>query len=154
MTRTVAVAPVRKSIRVTATPERAFDVFTRGMNRWWNKQYSINKSPIKDIVVEPRVGGRWFEHGEDGSECQWGKVLSWQPPGRLLLAWQITPQWTFEPDLVTEVELHFTADAQGTLVELEHRVDGYGPAAEDMFKQFDSPDDWMGLLVSFAEVAA
>lgn len=154
MTRAITVAPVRKSIRVRATPEGAFDVFTAGMSRWWNRRYSINKSPIRDVVLEPTPGGRWFERGEDGSECQWGKVLAWEPPVRLLLAWQITPQWTFDPALVTEVEIRFIADGQGTLVELEHRVDGYGPAAEDMFKLFDSPNAWMGLLESFAEEAA
>jgi uncharacterized protein YndB with AHSA1/START domain len=153
MTRSIAIPPVRKSIRVRAAPERAFDIFTAGMSRWWNREYSINKSPIKDVVLEPKRGGRWFERGQDGSECQWGKVLSWEPPSRLLLAWQITPHWTFDPTLVTELELWFIADGQGTLVELEHRVDGYGPAAEDMFKVFDAPAAWMGLLQSFAEKA-
>jgi uncharacterized protein YndB with AHSA1/START domain len=154
MTRAITVAPVRKTIRVRATPERAFDIFTAGMGRWWNRQYSINKSPIRDVVLEPTPGGRWFERGEDGSECQWGKVLAWEPPVRLLLAWQITPQWTFDPALVTEVEIRFIADGQGTVVQLEHRVDGYGSAAEDMFKLFDSPHAWMGLLERFAEEAA
>jgi uncharacterized protein YndB with AHSA1/START domain len=149
MTKTVTVAPVRKKVRVDVTPERAFEIFTAGMTRWWSKQYSINSSPIRDIVIEPRANGRWFERGEDGSECQWGKVLAWEPPSRLLLAWQITPSWTYDPNLVTEVEIRFVADGTGARVELEHRLDGYDAAAEGMFKVFDG--GWQGLLESFAQ---
>jgi uncharacterized protein YndB with AHSA1/START domain len=91
MNRTVTVAPVRKSINVAAAPDRAFHVFTAGMSRWWIKSHSINKkSPIKDIVIEPKAGGRWYERGEDGSTCDWGRVLSWEPPTRLVLSWEIT----------------------------------------------------------------
>lgn len=147
---TTTLVPVRKRIRVNATPARAFDIFTAGMRRWWRGDYSINKSPIQDIVMEPRVGGRWFERGEDGSECQWGQVLAWEPPGRLLLAWQITAEWQFDPHLLTEVEVRFTVDGAGTLVELEHRVEGYGAAAAQMREIFDGPTAWMGLLESFA----
>ena len=90
MNRTITVAPLRKSIKVTAAPDRAFHVFTAGMSRWWLKSDSINKSTIKDtikdIVIEPKAGGRWFERGEDGSECEWGKVPAWEPPVRLRLA--------------------------------------------------------------------
>ena len=150
MTKTITVAPVRKSVRVNATPERAFEIFTAGMARWWSKQYSINSSRSRDIVIEPRANGRWFERGEDGSECQWGKVLAWEPPGRLVLAWQITAEWQFDPNLLTEVEVRFTADGAGTLVELEHRLEGYGAAAAQMREIFDGPNAWMGLLESFA----
>src|SRR5215471_9619827 len=107
MNRTITVAPVRKSIKVAAAPDRAFHVFTAGMSRWWLKSDSINKSTIKDIVIEPKAGGRWFERGEDGSECEWGKVLAWEPPtgdgsgGRLLLAWQINADFRFDPALST-----------------------------------------------------
>jgi len=121
---TKTIAPVRKSIDVKATPERAFRIFTAEMVRWWSKEYSIDKSPIKDIVIEPRVNGRWFERGEDGSECEWGKVLAWEPPSRVLLAWQITPSFSYDPDLATELDVRFTAQGNGTRVELEHRLDG------------------------------
>jgi uncharacterized protein YndB with AHSA1/START domain len=153
MMKTIAVAPVRKSVRVKAPPTRAFEIFTAGMKRWWLPNYSINKSPIADIVVEPRQGGRWFERGEDGSECQWGKVLAWEPPGRLVLTWQISPQWQYDPDLVTEVEVRFVPDSGGTRVDLEHRLEGYGDAADQMRAIFDGPNAWMGILEKFAEVA-
>jgi uncharacterized protein YndB with AHSA1/START domain len=153
--RTINVAPVRKSITVQTSPDRAFEVFTRGMSRWWLKHYSINRgSPIKDVVIEPRVDGRWYEIGEDGSSCDWGKVLVWDPPARLVLTWQITPEFCFDPDLVTELEVRFTPEGDGTQVSLEHRLDGYGPAASDMFKLFDGPEAWAGILESFARAAA
>jgi hypothetical protein len=152
MTKTMPIAPVRRSIEVKATPERAFETFTAGMIRWWPKEYTINKSPFKDIVMEPRVNGRWFERGEDNSECQWGKVLAWEPPSRVLLAWQITPAFSYDPKLVTEMDVRFTAAGQGTRVEVEHRLDGFGDAAEEMFKIFDG--GWPGLLASFAKEAA
>ena len=147
---TTILPPVRKSIRVNTAPARAFESFTAGMRRWWRADYSINQSPIGDIVMEPRAGGRWFERGEDGSECQWGTVLAWEPPARLLLAWQITADWRFDPDLHTEVEVRFTPDGGGTLVELEHRLEGYGAAAPRMREVFDGPDAWTGLLERFA----
>lgn len=148
---TITIAPVRKHIRVGANPTRAFEIFTAGMNRWWPREHSINKSPIRDIIMEPRAGGRWMERGEDGSECQWGKVLAWEPPTRLLLAWQINAQWQYDSQLVTEVELRFSAQGDGTLVELEHRLDGYGDAAEQMRQVFDGPQAWQGSLERFAK---
>lgn len=151
MTQTITVAPVRKRIRVNAHPAKAFEVFTTGMTRWWPRRQSINSSPIREVVVEPVTGGRWLERGEDGSECQWGQVLAWEPPGRLLLSWQITPQWRYDPDLITEVEVRFQPDGDGTIVELEHRLDGYGAAGEQMRAVFDGPDAWEGTLQQFGE---
>ena len=84
---------------MAAAPDRAFHVFTAGMSRWWLKSHSINKkSPIKDIVIEPKAGGRWYERGEDGSTCDWGRVLSWEPPTRLVLSWEITADWKHDPE--------------------------------------------------------
>jgi len=153
MSQTITVAPVRRRTRVNTDPARAFEIFTSGMTRWWPRQHTINNSPIQEVVVEPRVGGRWLEHGEDGSECQWGKVLAWEPPERLMLAWQISSHWQYDPDLTTEVEVRFLVDGDGTMVELEHRLDGYGAAAEQMRQVFDSPEGWTGTLQDFAKAA-
>jgi uncharacterized protein YndB with AHSA1/START domain len=153
MTQTITVAPVRKQVRVAAPPDRAFEVFTAGMGRWWPKSHSIGSSPQKEIIVEPRAGGRWAERGEDGSEAEWGKVLAWEPPSRVLLAWQLNQQWQYDASLMTELEIRFTPDGQGTLVELEHRMEGFGEAAEQMRQQLEGPDAWEGLLKLFAVAA-
>ncbi len=153
MNLTIAPAPVRKTLRVNAAPERAFEVFTAGMGRWWAKTHSINVSPQKDVIMEPRAGGRWYEVGEDGSECDWGHVIAWEPPGRVLLAWQVDSNWKFDPNLVTEVEVLFIADGDGTRIELEHRhIERFG-AAEAHRAVLDSPEGWSLLLQNFAACA-
>src|SRR5579875_785511 len=129
MTQTITPAPIRKSVHVDISPARAFELFAAKTASWWLKSHSISatKSPIKDVIIEPRAGGRWFERGEDGSECDWGKVLAWEPPqaqgkGRLLLAWQINADFKYNPTLLTEVEVLFTPENGGTRVALEHRL--------------------------------
>ena len=85
MHRTISPAPVRKSVRVAAPQERAFEVFTAGIGRWWPKSHHIGAADLDTFVIEPRAGGRWYERGVDGSECEVGKVLAWEPPARLVL---------------------------------------------------------------------
>ena len=155
MTATITPAPIRKTVRVAAAPARAFDIFTKGISRWWLKDFTINttRSPIKDVIMEPRAGGRWFERGEDGSECDWGKVLAWEPPSRLILAWQINHEFKYDPALITEVELRFTPDGSGTLVELEHRLlDRMGAGAPGMRERFEQ--GWGVLIGSFVQHAS
>ena len=157
MSQTITPAPVKKSIRVKVPPARAFEIWTVGMKRWWLKSHTINptKSPFQDIVMEPHGGGRWFERGEDGSECNWGKVLAWEPPARLVLAWQIDSKWQYDPAIETEIEVRFTSDGAGTLVELEHRhLESLGDAAEELRGIFDSSMGWSGLLECFAKEAS
>jgi uncharacterized protein YndB with AHSA1/START domain len=155
---TAYVEPVRKTIRVQATPARAFEVFTAGMGRWWMPTHSISptKTPIAEVVIEPRVGGRWYERGTDGSECDWGRVLLWEPPTRLVLAWQIDAQWKFDPTLLTEVEVRFDAQASGaTEVKLEHRqLERLGDAAASVRARFASQGGWSGLLERYATAFA
>lgn len=156
MNRTIAVAPVRKTIRVKASPARAFQVFTQGMSRWWPPTHTLLKAQPKDYILEPRVGGRWYQTGIDGSECDSGKVLVWEPPEKLVLAWQITPEWQYDPNLITEVEVRFTDEGDGmTRVDLEHRnLDRVGENAEVIRAAVDAPGGWTSILESFRSVVS
>jgi uncharacterized protein YndB with AHSA1/START domain len=155
MTTAVKIAPVRKSVRVSATSERAFEVFTAGIGRWWPKSHHIGASDLDAHIIEPKAGGRWYERGIDGVECEIGKVLIWEPPVRLVLEWQLSADWKFDPNLVTEVEVRFISDgANVTRVELEHRnLDRIGNRADAFRQQIDSPEGWGGLLQLFAQSA-
>ncbi|HEY6255079.1 MAG TPA: SRPBCC family protein [Xanthobacteraceae bacterium] len=156
MTQTlIRPAPVRKSITVKADTARAFEVFTARIGSWWPRSHCVASSPQKDVVIEPRAGGRWYEIGEDGSRCDWGKVLAWEPPARVLLAWQINGDWKYDPDLITEVEVKFTPLADGeTRVEFEHRnLERFGDKVEQVRGAIDSEGGWSGILKTYAEVA-
>jgi len=79
-------------------------------------------------------------------------VQVWDPPARLVLAWQLTHDWKFDPYLITEVEVQFIAEAANvTRVELEHRnLERFGAQADAVRAIYDSPDGWPGLLQAFA----
>jgi uncharacterized protein YndB with AHSA1/START domain len=155
MQRTIMPAPVRKSVRVSAPRERAFEVFTAGIGRWWPKTHHIGAADLDTHVIEPRQGGRWFERCVDGSECEVGKVLVWDPPARLVLAWQLNADWKYDPNLITEVDVQFIAEsASDTRVELEHRnLERMGDGVDTIRQKIDAPDGWGALLQLFAQSA-
>jgi uncharacterized protein YndB with AHSA1/START domain len=154
MSTQIRPAPVRKSIFVDALPNHAFEVFTSGIGRWWPKSHKIGDAELDRPVIEPREGGRWYERDVDGSECDLGKVLVWDPPARLVLIWQLTAEFTFDPDLVTEVEVQFAAEGSGTRVDLEHRhLERLGETADKLREAVDAPGGWSGLLELYAQAA-
>ena len=156
MSQTITPAAIRKTFTVRAAPEKAFAIFTDGLYRWWPKTHSIGASPLKTAVLEPGVGGRWYGLHEDGSEGPWGDVLVWEPPTHLVLAWRITGEWGYDPNLLTEVEVRFTALADGeTRVDLEHRgLERFG-ASEAAARTRTSMDGGWGLILdSFQAVVA
>ncbi|HVO07069.1 MAG TPA: SRPBCC family protein [Burkholderiaceae bacterium] len=147
---------VRKSVVVTAPLAVAFEVFTAQIDTWWPMaSHHIGEADCAAVVIEPRAGGRWYERGVDGVECVWGEVLVWEAPRRLVLLWQLSARFRFDPTIRTEVDVRFVAiDAHTTRVELEHRgLDAYGPDAMAMVDAFGSPNGWNGMLEHYAQVA-
>jgi uncharacterized protein YndB with AHSA1/START domain len=156
VTVTITPAPIRKTVRVTASADRAFAFFTGRMGRWWPHAHTLLGAPQEDVVIEPRPGGRWYERGVDGSEYDWGRVLAWEPPERIVLAWQLDADWRYDPDLITEVEVRFVAlGAEATRVELEHRrLENYVARAAEARERLDWPEAWTGTLDRYAAIAS
>jgi uncharacterized protein YndB with AHSA1/START domain len=152
-----AASAVRKALTVDVPVEHAFDVFTRRMDAWWPRTHHIGGSPMKEAVLEPFDGGRWYERGDDGSECEWGRVLVWERPSRLVLAWQTNGAWQHDPDPAhaSEVDVRFVAESpQRTRVELEHRhLDRHTVGGEALRIAVDSPGGWTAILASYKRVA-
>jgi uncharacterized protein YndB with AHSA1/START domain len=142
---------ISKSITVQAPQQRAFEVFTT-MTGWWPvSTHHIGDADAAEVVIEPRAGGRWFERAADGTECEWGQVLSWDPYERVLLGWQLTEEWAYDPDFLTEVEVTFVPEGdRATRVTLEHRnLDRYGDRQAEMVETFDT-GGWPTLLDLYA----
>jgi uncharacterized protein YndB with AHSA1/START domain len=143
-------APVRRSVTVEVPLERAFEVFTERFDAWWPADYHIGKADYQSAEIERQPGGRWYERGVDGSECDWGQVLAWEPPHRLVLSWQITPEWQPEPDLArsSEIEVRFTPEGPDrTRVDLEHRgFDRHGPGGDAIRQAVSADGGWGNIL--------
>lgn len=154
MNLTIQAAPIRKVLNVRATPQRAFEIFTVGFDRWWPKTHHIGASPLKKAVIEPNVGGRWYGLHEDGSESLWGDVLAWEPPARLVLAWRINGEWRYDPALLTTVEVRFMGLGSGeTRVEFEHRdLDRLGDSDTANKTRESMGGGWGKILESFQSV--
>ena len=154
MSATLQIAPVRKSIVVAASPLRAFEVFTSGIDKWWPRSHNIGNAPVKRCVMEPFVGGRWYNDLEDGSDVTVGHVRVWEPGQRFVVGWEINAHW--KPDsrtqVASEVEVRFVReDENRTRVEVEHRhFERMGTeAGETMRNAVDN--GWPGVLAVFNE---
>jgi uncharacterized protein YndB with AHSA1/START domain len=155
MSQTV-IAPVRYSVSVPIPAQKAFTLFTEGFNSWWIG-HRIGTAELAEAVLEPRQGGRWYERGVDGSECEWGTVLVFQPPERLVITWQINAQWAYDPDLAhaSEIEVLFAEHDGQTRVDLEHRhIERLGAGADELAKAVAADGGWPAILDLYAKAAA
>ncbi|MBY8863053.1 SRPBCC family protein [Nocardia sp. CA2R105] len=154
---TPAVPILQGSATVALPVDRAFAFFTESFGSWWPAAYHIGQSEMADVVLEPRIGGRWYERGVDGAECDWGRVLEWEPPHRLVVTWQVNGHWQFDPDPVraSEIEIRFAADDYGqTAVTLEHRHIDRLVAGEGIAHTIaERGGGWSTLLELFAKTA-
>lgn len=151
-----AVGPVVRTIVVPASLDEAFSAFTAGMGTWWprGRSHTILESPLAAAIVEPKVGGRWYHRGVDGSECDVGRVLAWEAPRRIVLGWQIDGRWQYAPQAVSEVELSFEpVGVRQVRVTLEHRALGvFGASASALRAAIDADGGWPLLLRLYADM--
>jgi uncharacterized protein YndB with AHSA1/START domain len=149
---------VRSAVVVEASIERAFRVFTEDFDRVKPREHNILGVEIAQTVFEPRVGGRVYDRGVDGSECVWARVLAFEPPSRIAFSWDISPTWQLESDLerTSEVEVRFIAEsAERTRVELEHRnLDRHGDGWEGERDAVGGDGGWPLYLQRFAGLLA
>ena len=148
----------RTFVTVQAPIERAFTVFTDGFDSWWPRSHHIGTAEMAAAVLEPRVDGRWHERGADGSECEWGRVLVWDPPHHVAMSWHLTGAWGYDPDpeKASRVDVRFVAEGdETTRVELEHSgLDRHGSDWTAVRDGISSDGGWTALLADYAQVAS
>ena len=141
---TTEVAPVTKTVTVKRPPEEAFRIYTERIATWWPLDtHSRSGRRAETLVMEPRAGGRLYERTRDGEELEWGEVLVWEPPQRVVHSWHLGKP------TATEVELRFVPEVDGTRVELEHR--GWERAPE---KRGSYDAGWELVLGRYVEAAS
>jgi uncharacterized protein YndB with AHSA1/START domain len=154
MTTQAQETSVRTEVVVDAPIERAFRFFTERFDHIKPREHNMLGTDIAESVFEPRAGGRVYDRGLDGTECQWGRVLAYEPPDRIVFSWDINPQWQIETDLskTSEVEVRFIAEAvERTRVELEHRhLDRHGDGWDGMREGVRGDQGWPLYLERFA----
>jgi uncharacterized protein YndB with AHSA1/START domain len=151
---TATIPAIQGKVTVNAPIERAFRIFTESFTTWWPADYHLGEADMAEAIIEPREGGRWYERGVDGSECDWGHVLAWEPPHRLVVTWQINGQWQYDPDPehASEIEVRFTPDGSDqTTVELEHRLLHRLVGGEAIRDSISGGGGWGALLAQYAK---
>ena len=152
---TPSIPSIEGKTTVNVDRERAFALFTGSFGAWWPRQYHIGAAEVADVVLEPVEGGRWFERGVDGSECDWGRVLVWEAPERIVFTWQIGGDWRFDPDPAhaSEIEVRFHADGpEQTTVEVEHRQFDRLVGGEGVYNAIEhGGGGWVALLAAYAQ---
>ena len=148
---------VQHEVVVAVPPQAAFDAFLQ-LDRIKPREHNLLAPvPIAETVVEPHVGGGIIDRGTDGSTCQWGTVLVFDPPRRFAFSWNIGTDWQVvdDPDRVSEVDVTFTPDGDGTRVVLVHRhLERHGQGWESMRDGVDGEGGWPFYLQRFVAVVA
>ncbi len=156
MTTQAQEASVKTQIVVEAPIERAFSVFTEDFDRIKPREHNMLGVDIAETVFEPREGGRIFDRGVDGSECQWARVLAYEPPDRVAFSWDISPMWQIETDLskTSEVEVRFVSETpERTRLELEHRnLERHGEGWQGLREGVGGEGGWPLYLERYAEL--
>jgi uncharacterized protein YndB with AHSA1/START domain len=146
--------PLGGTVTVGVPIDKAFRLFTASFDTWWPHQYHIGQADVAEVILEPREGGRWYERGVDGSECDWGRVLAWEPPHRLVFTWQINGQWQFDPDPehASEIEVRFTANGpEQTTVEVEQQHFERLVGGDVIHNTIKGGGSWIILLEGYAK---
>jgi len=157
MTEPGAGEPVCHAVTVPLPIDRAFSVFVDAFPTWWPREYTWSQELLETIGIETRVGGRCYERGPHGFQADWGRILAWEPPRRIVLSWQVDPQRAPQPDpaKASEVEVRFIPEGpSSTRVALEHRhFDRHGPGSAAYRAAMASPRGWPLILGRYAATA-
>lgn len=112
------------SLRVAASPERAFRAFTEEIGAWWRPNTLFQLTPRGDgaLFFEPGPLGRLATRLPNGKVFEIGRVIVWRPGEKLVFSWRPA---SFSPEQSTEVEVTFEAiggsAGEETRVTVEHR---------------------------------
>ena len=147
---TATAAPLEIAFTVECSPPHAFEVWAQRTSLWWPHTHSWSGEPGLRVTFEPREGGRIYERAADGTEHDWGEVVAWEPPHRLVYLWHLM----FDRADATEVEVSFAPEAEAaTTVTIVHRgwerLGAEGPVRRERNRQ-----GWAGVTGPYRQACA
>jgi uncharacterized protein YndB with AHSA1/START domain len=143
---------IRHDVTVPVPPDRAFAAFA-DLDSWWPPEYTWAADTLETIAIEPREGGHCYEVGPHDFRCDWGRVVAWEPPERLVITWQIGPSREPVPDpaKASEVEVRVSANGSGSRVGIEHRgFERHGEGGEGYAAGLGTEHGWPYMLGRYA----
>ena len=153
---TVTESSVKKSVTVKCSLEHAFEIFTKHIELWWPKEHHIGKSALERVTLEEKDGGRWFERCVDGSTCDWGRVLTYRPPSKVVLAWHLDTRFEYDPDPShasrLEVTFHDLGGGQVRVDLVHSELEKHGAGWQKMRESLAG--GWVGIMESYARTAS
>jgi uncharacterized protein YndB with AHSA1/START domain len=146
---------IRRSVTVDCSVEHAFATFTERINEWWPlAKYSIDSdetgSAPETVIFQSGAGGQIYERTKNGEDLKWADVVAFEPPRRLVLAWNPSRE---QERPATEIEVTFTGEGDRTRVDLEHRGwERLGERAAEARQGYSR--GWESVLAAYAENAS
>jgi uncharacterized protein YndB with AHSA1/START domain len=141
--------PLVVEFSVACSADHAFSVWADRTSMWWPHDHSVSGDPELTVTFEPRAGGRIFERTSQGTEHDWGEVLVWDPPAKLVYLWHIGR----DSGAATEVEVNFSEEGPDTTISIVHRgwerLGDEGPDLRNRNRQ-----GWSGLLPHYQRACA
>lgn len=133
--------PVSKSIIVKLPIDEAFALFTEGVATWWPLgSHSVGEENTITCVFEGQVGGRIYEVQDDGTEVEWGRVKTWNPPYSVAFTWHPGRA----ADTAQDIDIKFKSIEGGTALQLVHSGwELLGDQAHAMREGYDSGWDYV-----------
>lgn len=106
---------VANEVTIDAPREKVFDALLR-MGEWWPHRFRADSL----VVLEPSVGGRFYEDWGDGSGALYGTVLKLSRPDHLA----VTGQMGMGGPVSAVWSMALSGDGDATVVTLAHKAFG------------------------------
>jgi len=110
---------IEQQVTIDAPPARVFEALTKQISAWWGRPYVIGNG-ARDLIVEPKVGGRVYEDWGNGAGALWGTVTGLRKPEHI--------EWTGRLGMggavLGVVAYNLEPRGKGTLLKLSHRATG------------------------------
>ncbi|MDF2939626.1 MAG: ATPase [Gammaproteobacteria bacterium] len=140
---------------VKVSQQQAFDIFVKHFSKWWPKEYSWGRDCLEFIGIEPKAGGRCFERGPHGFECQFGRVLTYNPPEEISFTWQINDKGQPDPNpknaSIIKVKFIAIEPTHTKLILNHHSIENHGENAKKYCEELNSDYGWSFILKNFIE---